>query len=102
MDQYILLLKHFSNQMHFITNDYKRFSKTNSIDPRQRVSLTGYSNYSPRPTRHMHVQTPRRHFVGQIFEPRDLIFNTVYMPFWRIVLVRYGLVFIKQHTLRFS
>ena len=25
--------------MHFITNDYKRFSKTNSTDPRQRVPL---------------------------------------------------------------
>ena len=26
--------------MHFITNSYKRFSKTNSTDPRQRVPLT--------------------------------------------------------------
>ena len=25
--------------MHFITNGYKRFSKTNSTDPRQRVLL---------------------------------------------------------------
>ena len=25
--------------MHFITNGYKRFSKTNSTDPRQRVPL---------------------------------------------------------------
>ena len=41
MDHYILLLKHLSNHMHFITNGYKRFSKTNSTDPRQRVPLKG-------------------------------------------------------------
>ena len=29
-----------STHMHFITNGYKRFSKTNSTDPRQRVPLT--------------------------------------------------------------
>ena len=28
--------------MHFITNGYKCFSKTNSTDPRQRVPLSGY------------------------------------------------------------
>ena len=39
VDHYILLLKHLSNHMHFITNGYKRFSKTNSTDPRQRVPL---------------------------------------------------------------
>ena len=33
----ILLLKHLSNHMHFITNGYQRFLKTNSTDPRQRV-----------------------------------------------------------------
>ena len=32
--------KYLSNQMHFITNGYKRFSKTNSTDRRQRVPLT--------------------------------------------------------------
>ena len=37
MDHCILLLKHLSNHMHFITNGYKRFSKTNSTDPRQRL-----------------------------------------------------------------
>ena len=39
VDQYILLLKYLSNHMRFITNGYKRFSKTNSTDPRQRVPL---------------------------------------------------------------
>ena len=41
VDHYILLLKHLSNHMHFITNGYKRFSKTNSTDPWQRVPLKG-------------------------------------------------------------
>ena len=36
----ILLLKYLSNHiMHFITNSYKRFPKTNSTDPRQHVPL---------------------------------------------------------------
>ena len=35
-----VLLQHLSNlTMHFIINGYKRFSKTNSTDPRQRVPL---------------------------------------------------------------
>ena len=33
-DHYILLLNYLSNQMHFITNDFKCFSKTSSSDPR--------------------------------------------------------------------
>ena len=37
VDHCILLLQHLSTHMHFITNGYKRFSKTNSTDPRQRV-----------------------------------------------------------------
>ena len=36
---YILLLKYLSNHMHFITNGYKCFEKTNSTDPRQCVLL---------------------------------------------------------------
>ena len=40
MDHCILLSKHLSNHMHFITNGYKRFLKTNSTDPRQRVPLS--------------------------------------------------------------
>ena len=42
VDHCIPLLKHLSKHrpMHFITNGYKRFSKTNSTDPRQRVPLT--------------------------------------------------------------
>ena len=37
----IVLLKHLSNHcMHFITNSHKRFSKTNSTEPRQRVPLS--------------------------------------------------------------
>ena len=40
VDQCILLLQYLSNHMHFITNGYKRFLKTNSTDPRQqRVPL---------------------------------------------------------------
>ena len=39
MDHYILLWKYLSNHMHFITNGFKRFSKTNSSDPRRRVPL---------------------------------------------------------------
>ena len=34
MDDCILLLQHLSTRMHFITNGHKRFSKTNSTDPR--------------------------------------------------------------------
>ena len=34
-----LLLKHLSKPLPFITNGYKRFSKANSTDPRQRVPL---------------------------------------------------------------
>ena len=30
--------------MHFYKNGYKRFLKTNSTDPRQRISLTVYSH----------------------------------------------------------
>ena len=37
VDHCILLLNYLSNHMHFITNGYKRFSKTNSTNPRQRV-----------------------------------------------------------------
>ena len=40
VDHCILLLNHLSNHMHFITNGYKHFSKTNSTDPRQRVPLS--------------------------------------------------------------
>ena len=39
----ILLLQHLSTHMHFVTNAYKRFSKTNSTDPRQRVPLNSNS-----------------------------------------------------------
>ena len=39
VDLCILLLKHLSNRMHFVTNGYERFSKTNSTDPRQGVPL---------------------------------------------------------------
>ena len=39
VDHYILLLKYLSNHMHFVINVYKRFSKTNSTDSRQRVPL---------------------------------------------------------------
>ena len=31
------LQHHFSTHMHFTTNGYKRFSKTDTTDPRQRV-----------------------------------------------------------------
>ena len=40
MDHYILFLQHLSTHMRFITNGYKRFSKTNSPDPRQRAPLS--------------------------------------------------------------
>ena len=40
---YILLLKYLSNRVHFVTTGYKRFSKTNSTDPRQRVPLNYFS-----------------------------------------------------------
>ena len=40
VDHCILLLKHLSKHMHLKKkNGYKRFSKTNSTDPRQRVPL---------------------------------------------------------------
>ena len=39
VDHYILLLNYLSNHMHFKTNGFKRFLKTNSTDPRQRVPL---------------------------------------------------------------
>ena len=45
VDHYILLLKHLSNQIHFITNGYKCFSKTNLTDPRQRVPLIDRTLY---------------------------------------------------------
>ena len=45
VNHYILLLKYLSNHnMQFITNGYKRFSKTNSTDLRQRVPLNMLSN----------------------------------------------------------
>ena len=37
MDHYILLLKHLSSHIDFITNGFKRLSWTNSTDPRQLV-----------------------------------------------------------------
>ena len=37
MDHYIILFNYLSNHLHFITNGFKHFSKTNSIDPWQRV-----------------------------------------------------------------
>ena len=43
MDHCILLVKHLSNHMHFIKNGFKRFSKTNSTDPRQRVPLNTFN-----------------------------------------------------------
>ena len=46
MDHCILLLKHLSYHMHFITNGFKRFSKTNSIGPRQHVHLSGSDYYT--------------------------------------------------------
>ena len=36
---YILLQNYLSNHLHFITNHFKRFSKTTSTNPRQRVPL---------------------------------------------------------------
>ena len=44
----VLLLKHLSTHMYFITKGYKRFAYTNSSDPRQRVPLNichGYTRY---------------------------------------------------------
>ena len=53
VDHGILLLKHLSNHMHFITNGYKRFLQTNSTDPRQSVPLIfsadGLETNSPYP-----------------------------------------------------
>ena len=46
VDHCSLLLQHLSTQMHFITKGYKRFSKTNSTDPRQRVPFKTYSKKS--------------------------------------------------------
>ena len=37
---YILLLRYLSNHIHFITNGFKRFPKTNSPAPGQRVPLS--------------------------------------------------------------
>ena len=37
VDHCILLLKHLSTHMRFISNGYKCFSKTSSADPRQHV-----------------------------------------------------------------
>ena len=56
VDHYTLLLKYLSNHMHFITNGYKYFLKTNSTDPRQRVPLTIYhtSNYCKSSTSSRH------------------------------------------------
>ena len=39
VDHCFLLLNCLSNHIHFVTNGFKRFSKTNSTDPRQRVPL---------------------------------------------------------------
>ena len=39
MNRCILVFKRLSNHMYFTTNGDKRFSKTNSSDPRQRVLL---------------------------------------------------------------
>ena len=39
VDHCILLSKHLSHHVHFMTNGYKRFLETNSSDPRQRVPL---------------------------------------------------------------
>ena len=39
-------VKHLSNHMHFITNGYKRISKTNSTNPKQRVPLRFTSEFS--------------------------------------------------------
>ena len=46
VDHCILLLKHLSNHMHFITNGFKRFLYTNSSDPRQRVPLINMSMFA--------------------------------------------------------
>ena len=46
VDHYILLLNHLS-LMHFITNGYKRFSKTNSTDQRQSVLLISSKFWTP-------------------------------------------------------
>ena len=44
-DNYILLLQYLFTHMHFIKKTgYKRFSKTNSADLRQRIPLT-YSSF---------------------------------------------------------
>ena len=39
----LYFLKYLSHHMHFITNEYKRFLKTNSTDPRHRVPLKFWS-----------------------------------------------------------
>ena len=46
VDHCILLFKHLSTHMHFITNGNKRFSKTNSTDPRQRVPVRKFDTYA--------------------------------------------------------
>ena len=47
--------------MHFITNSYKRFSKTNSTDPRQHVTSQIWGTESP-------STVP---VVGDFFSKRD-------------------------------
>ena len=45
VDHCNLLLQHLSIHMHFVTNGYKRFSKTKSTNPRQRVPLISHTAY---------------------------------------------------------
>ena len=54
----ILLLQHPSTHMHFITNGYEHFSKT---DPRQRVPLIFHKMFR---TAELPVNTPQNVFVA--------------------------------------
>ena len=38
------ICKYLSNHMHFITDGFKRFSKTNSTDPGQRVPFKSFKS----------------------------------------------------------
>ena len=49
LDHYILLLNYLSNHMHFLTNGFKRFSKTNLTNRRPCVPLISKSGYQTDP-----------------------------------------------------
>ena len=80
--------------MHFITNGYKRFSKTNSTDPRQRVPLIAMGMEMDGLVSTIHHSLAVKVFTAVESEPSFASFCKCHLVLW----ARFNQAFISTKT----